>query len=135
MMDKQEIWKDVVGYEGLYEVSNLGRVRSLDRETEDTLGRKRKWKGQILNPTISNNGKGYLRVRLSEDGKRTDFRVHRLVAEAFIQNPDNKTDVGFKELDKSNVSAENLYWTTHSDAGRKGQEGRGLQLELEEEEN
>ena len=135
MMDKQEEWKDVVGYEGLYEVSNLGRVRSLDRETKDTIGRKRKYKGQLLNPTISNNGNGYLRVRLSEDGKRTDFRVHRLVAEAFIPNPDNKTDVGFKELDKSNVSVENLYWTTHSEAGRKGQEGKDLQLELEEEEN
>ena len=134
-MDKQEIWRDVVGYEGLYEVSNLGRVRSLDRETKDTIGRKRKYKGQLLNPTISNNGNGYLRVRLSEDGKRTDFRVHRLVAEAFIPNPDNKTDVGFKELDKSNVSVENLYWTTHSEAGRKGQEGKDLQLELEEEEN
>ena len=125
MMKKQEEWKDVVGYEGLYEVSNFGRVRSLDRITEDTVGRKRKWKGQMLNPINSVGGNGYLRVRLSEDGKKIDYTVHRLVAEAFIPNPENKTDVGFKELDRNNVSADNLYWTTHSKAGKKG---RNLQL-------
>ena len=126
MMDKQEVWKDVVGYEGLYEVSNLGRVRSLDRITEDSVGRKRKWKGQMLNPINSVGGNGYLRVRLSQDGKKIDYTVHRLVAEAFIPNPENKTDVGFKELDRNNVSVDNLYWTTHSKAGKKG---RNLQLE------
>ena len=129
MMDKKEIWKDVVGYEGLYEVSNFGRVRSLDRETKDSVGRKRKWKGQMLNPINSVGGNGYLRVRLSEDGKKIDYTVHRLVAEAFIPNPENKTDVGFKELDRNNVSVENLYWTTHSKAGKKG---RNLQLEEED---
>ena len=127
MMDKQEVWKDVVGYEGLYEVSNLGRVRSLDRITEDTVGRKRKWKGQVLNPINSKGGNGYLRVRLSEDGKKIDYTVHRLVAEAFIPNPENKTDVGFKELDRNNVSVDNLYWTTHSESGKKGKD---LQLEV-----
>lgn len=126
MMEKQEVWRDVVGYEGLYEVSNLGRVRSLDRITEDTVGRKRKYKGQLLNPINSVGGNGYLRVLLSENGKKVGYTVHRLVAQAFIPNPENKTDVGFKELDRNNVSVENLYWTTHSKAGKKG---RNLQLE------
>ena len=118
MMDKQEVWKDVVGYEGLYEVSNLGRVRSVDRKVEYSDGRVVTKRGKIL--SISAGANGYENVRLYKDKKAKNHSVHRLVAGAFIPNPDDKTDVGFKELSKSNISVDNLYWTTHSKAGRKG---------------
>ena len=118
MMDKQEVWKDVVGYEGLYEVSNLGRVRSVDRKVEYSDGRVVVKRGRTL--SISAGANGYENVRLYKDKKAKNHSVHRLVAGAFIPNPDDKTDVGFKELSKSNISVDNLYWTTHSKAGRKG---------------
>lgn len=80
-----EIWKDIEGYEGLYQVSNLGRIRSLDRYD------KRGWKikGKIMNPQYRN---GYLRIGLS-GSKYLMCSVHRLVAEAFLPNPDNKPHI------------------------------------------
>ena len=76
----EEIWKDVQGYEGYYQVSNLGRVKSLERKSK----LNRKIKERILAPREHTGG--YLRVQLS----RKDFYIHRLVAETFIPNPENK---------------------------------------------
>ena len=87
MENRIEIWKPVVGYEGLYEVSSLGRVRSLDRYD----GRGHRISGCFLKPII--NLKGYCRIGLSKDGKAKMFQLHRLVAEAFIPNPDNKPQI------------------------------------------
>lgn len=105
MGSSNEIWKDIEGYEGLYQVSNLGRVKS-----------KKYNKEKMLKP-YTNSG-GYSVVGLRKDGKTKFFRVHRLVAKAFIPNPDpeNKTQVNHKnEFDKKNNCVENLEWVTPSE--------------------
>lgn len=104
-----EEWKPVVGYEGLYEVSSLGRVRSLDRYVKNNYSY---WlrKGKVLSP--EKNKDGYLLVSLCCNGKRYLRTVHRLVAEAFIPNPDNLPEVNHINEDKSNNRVENLEWCT-----------------------
>lgn len=90
-----ETWKDVAGYEGLYQVSDLGRVRSLLH-------------GKVRILKFLDNGYGYLKVELNRNGKL----VHRLVAEAFIPNPLNLPQVNHKDEDKTNNTANNLEWCT-----------------------
>ena len=96
-----ENWKDIEGYEGLYQVSNLGRVKSLNYH--------RSWKEQCLKP-----GKvcGYLYVILSKDGEVYGKYVHILVAEAFIPNPFNLPYVNHKDEVKTNNCVSNLEWCT-----------------------
>lgn len=108
-MDK-EIWKDIAGYEKMYQVSNLGRVRSLDRYSWNGY---KYWlqKGKILKPCQQKSG--YLNVDLSNGhSKSHKDRVHRLVAQAFISNPNNYPQVNHKDEDKSNNKVENLEWCT-----------------------
>ena len=102
----EEIWRPVVGYEGLYEVSSYGRVRSLDRYDS----KNHFIKGRILK--LSDDGRGYLFVQLSSNGKVKKFLVHRLVAIAFIPNPDNLLEVNHRNEDKSNDNVDNLEWCT-----------------------
>lgn len=99
-----EEWRPVPGYEGLYEVSSYGRVRSLDRYVKTCYGSYRLHKGKVLSPGIRPDG--YLVVSL----QYRMFRVHRLVAEAFIPNPDNLPQVNHKDEDKSNNRFDNLEW-------------------------
>jgi len=103
-----EEWKDIKGYEGYYQVSNLGRVRSMPR----TIHRKKFGnvyvKCHILKSTESF---GYKYVSLCK-GSQKRLRIHRLVAEAFIPNPDNLPQVNHKDEDKSNNRADNLEWCT-----------------------
>ena len=97
-----EEWRKIVGYEGLYEVSSLGRVRSLDRYDERNCFRE----GRILK--LYTSRVGYLRVQLSLNSKKKMYLVHRLVAEAFIPNPDNLPEVNHLDEDKTNNRVENL---------------------------
>lgn len=92
----EEIWKDIEGYEGLYQVSNMGRVRGLRRNI-------------ILKNRIA---RGYERVILSIGDKPKCFTVHRLVAMAFIPNPDNLPQVNHKDENKTNNYVDNLEWCT-----------------------
>lgn len=111
-----EIWKAVFGYEGLYEVSNYGRVRSLDRIVEQInngTACKRLYKGKILKLKKENNG--YLRAHLSKDGVAKSVAVHRIVAMAFCPNPDNKPAVNHLDCNPVNNSATNLEWVTYKE--------------------
>ena len=109
----EEIWKDIEGYEGIYQVSNLGRVRSLDREVPNYnaagyVGTKI-LRGKILKPCKMANS-GYMEVHLKSNGQGKHGRIHRLVAEAFIPNPDNLPEINHKDEDKTNNRADNLEW-------------------------
>lgn len=97
-----EIWKDIKGYEGRYQVSNLGRVRSIDAQVG-----ARFFIGRILVPI--KDGTGYMCVNLS----RKLFKVHRLVAIAFLANPNNYRCVNHKDEDKTNNRVSNLEWCSY----------------------
>ena len=103
-----EEWRPIVGYEGLYEVSNTGQVRSLDRYDNRNCFRK----GKVLSP--GKNTKGYLFVILTCNGKRKTINVHRLVTEAFLPNPDNLPEINHKDEDKTNNSVDNLEYCDRS---------------------
>lgn len=106
-----EVWKDIKGFEEFYEVSNLGRIRSKDRIQKVPLGRQGIVRGKILK--IQPNSRGYLRVVLSDrKGKKEAYFVHRLVAQAFIENPQNLPVVNHLDFDYTNNRADNLEWTT-----------------------
>ena len=94
-----EVWKDIEGYEGLYQVSNLGRVKSI-----------RYGKERILKPLRYNCG--YFVVNLWKNGERNQYLVHRLVCQSFIPNPNNLPQVNHKDENKENNSVENLEWCT-----------------------
>lgn len=107
-----EEWKDVKDFEGIYQVSNLGRVKSLDRVVTYEDGRKRFYKGKILRPDETKNG--YLHVVLCKDGSQHSVNVHRLVALAFIPNPNNYKEVNHIDEDKTNNCVNNLEWCTRT---------------------
>ncbi|MGK7951686.1 MAG: NUMOD4 domain-containing protein [Xenococcaceae cyanobacterium] len=108
-----ELWKDVPSYEGIYLVSNLGDVRSLDRETINSIGASRKQRGKKLTPF--KNSTGYFYVTLSDGDRRSNRRVHSLVATAFLPNPYNKRTINHINGDKSDNRLCNLEWATDSE--------------------
>lgn len=113
-MEKHEIWLDVENYEGYYQVSSLGRVRSLDRDVWNKANGSYSFiKGKILK--LDNNDKDYFQVGLTKEGKRKTFLVHRLVASAFIPNPTLKRTVNHKDCNKLNNEFTNLEWATYSE--------------------
>lgn len=103
----KEIWKDVAGYEGLYQVSNLGRVKSVKGVSERIL------KG-------GNDCHGYLCLNLWKNNQRIMFKIHRLVAQAFIPNPENKPQVNHIDEDKTNNVDSNLEWCTAKENNNHG---------------
>lgn len=105
-----EIWKDIKEYEGYYQVSNLGRIKSLSRIVDNHSGFKKKLKEKILNPSISKTG--YLVVSFKKNNKRKTFKVHRLIAFAFIPEVCGKTFVNHKNGIKTDNSISNLEWCT-----------------------
>ena len=114
LQGNKEIWKDIKGYEGLYQVSNLGRIKTLDRKIK----KKSRWgtiinyhiKEKILIPIKLNND--YFKVSLSKDNDVNSYLIHRLVAETFIPNPNNLPCINHKDEDKSNNCVKNLEWCT-----------------------
>ena len=95
-----EEWRDIKGYEGLYQISNKGGVKSLHNKKE-----------KILKPFKSNNN--YLSINLYKNNKLKTYLIHRLVAEAFLPNPDNLPVVNHKDENKLNNNVENLEWCTY----------------------
>lgn len=101
-MNEKEIWAPIKDYEGLYEVSSFGRVRSLKRKAP-----------YILKPC--NNGYGYLTVSLIKDGKQKTVKIHRLVGETFIPNPDNLPTLDHIDKNKKNNYSYNLRWVSYQE--------------------
>jgi len=111
-MEMEEIWKTIEGYEGIYKVSNLGRVKSETHYCKGRLGSGRQ-NGRILKPCKW--GKGYLKVSLMLNKVRFTTSPHRLVAKAFIPNPLNKPQVNHINGIKTDKRVENLEWCTNQE--------------------
>lgn len=99
---QEEIWKDVVGYEGYYQVSNLGNVRSIKY-------------GKISNMYLRKHKYGYMTIRFSVNGIVRGYKIHRLVAEAFIPNPENKPHIDHINTIRTDNRVENLRWVTRTE--------------------
>lgn len=116
----KEVWRPVKGYEGLYEASDLGRVRSLNRIVKCRAGSMRTHQGIPLKLTI--NRRGYLRCQIGATNCFKTKEVHRLIAIAFIPNPENKPQVNHKDGNKLNNKAGNLEWFTNQENGQHAQD-------------
>jgi hypothetical protein len=128
-----EVWKEVKGFEKQYEISNLGNLRSIDREVKHYIdGFIRKYKGSVKKVRLSTDG--YLKCNLKNDGKRFDFRVHRLVAEAFIPNNENKPIINHKNGIKTDNRVDNLEWCTISENVLHATKNRLIKTKLNDSE-
>ena len=108
---REEEWRDIEGYKGLYQISSYGRVKSLERMKRNSRG-YHKIPERILKPYVS--GHGYLQVQLYKEGNRKPYHVHRLVATAFLENTKGYTEVNHKDENKQNNHMDNLEWCSHS---------------------
>jgi len=107
-----EVWKDINGYKGLYQISNKARIRSIDRYVNNIKGRALR-KGKVLKQSIHING--YYKITLSKCSKLKTYRLHRLVALHFIPTSSTKLVVNHKDGNKLNNSLSNLEWCTRSE--------------------
>lgn len=101
---KRIVWKDISGYEGIYQISNTGEVKRIS--SYDSRGHLRK--ERILKKQISN--KGYYQIGLHIDGQETKFLIHQLVGKAFLKNPNNYTEINHKDENPKNNLVSNLEW-------------------------
>ena len=126
----EEIWKDIKGYEGLYQVSNMGRVKSL----RNFSGVHKKYYKYEKIMKLVNNGKGYLTVMLSNNKVKKHKYIHRLVAQTFLPNPNNLPEVNHKDEDKKNNCVCNLEWcerqynNQYGTKNKRGAENRGIKV-------
>ena len=119
MSKNKETWKDVKGYEGLYQVSDKGRVKSLERISIMKNGSKRLIRERILKPRPTKDG--YVQVYLCNGrGEKKNSFIHRLVCEAFHKNPMNEPCVNHIDENKTNNTANNLEWCTYAENNRHG---------------
>ena len=109
----EEIWKDIQGYEGFYQVSNLGKVKSLKRIVKHNKGGNQNIKEKILKQSLT--GSGYLTIVLSKNGIKERFLTHRLVCQSFLNNDLTKRTVNHKDCNKLNNELTNLEWMTDSE--------------------
>lgn len=109
----QEIWKDIKGYEGYYQISNLGNVKSLERRVVKSNGVIQNRKERIMNKRKSTDG--YYMAKLTLNNQSKNIAIHRLVAIHFIPNPNNLPEVNHKDLNRTNNNVENLEWIAHID--------------------
>ena len=114
----EEIWKYIPEWEGFYQASNLGRIRSVDRVVMKLNSRgflsPRIYKGKLLSPNVNNSGYQYLCMCKDKD-HRWFAKVHRVIAMTFLHNPNHLSDVNHKDGNKLNNKVENLEWCSHSD--------------------
>lgn len=111
MSSKKEIWKDIVGYEGLYQISNFGNVKSLDRVVKYCNNKTYVYKSKIRKPSVSE----YRLIALSKNGLVKMVKISRLVALHFLETDSNRKIVNHKDFNKHNDNIENLEWVSYSE--------------------
>ena len=109
----EELWKPIKDFEGLYEVSNFGKVKSCERTILCKDGKVKHYQAKELKPSSGKYGRN--QYTLSKDGKKYSVRGYRLVAEAFLDNPFNLPEVNHKDGNNYNDRVDNLEWITHND--------------------
>jgi hypothetical protein len=112
MEEIKEIWKDIDGYDSAYQVSNLGRIKSIERIVKDSIGRTRKLKEKYIKTHLFGE---YLGVNLRINNEYKQISIHRAIATAFIPNLENKPEVNHIDGNKLNNSIDNLEWVTYSE--------------------
>jgi hypothetical protein len=127
---KKEIWKDIKGYEGHYQISTFGNVKSLNRNTTRTNTLVGKHTIQIKETILKPSGQRYLGVSLLKDGIRRYPNVHRLVAENWIPNPYNKAQVNHINGIKTDNRVENLEWVSNSENQKHAMHKLGVKSNL-----
>ena len=134
---KEEVWKDIfyvdcrtveiIDYRGLYQVSNFGRIKSLENKNY-----RNQYKKEFIISQHKDNDNRYMRINLYKDGKLRKFRVHRLVAEMFIPNPNNLPEVNHIDENKFNNCVDNLEWCTSSKNVNHGTRNKRVSNKLSE---
>lgn len=119
-----ELWKDIQGYEGMYQASTLGFVRGLHRTRKGKSGTECQLKGRVL--VYSKNNRGYLFVILCKNATTKGHLVHRLVAGAFLSNPSSLAEVNHMDFNKENNNISNLEWCSRQDNRRHFIDGKGF---------